>query len=165
MQTPSVLSRDSLEIYLNDHLLGATAGVELARRTASENRGTGFAEDLELLAREIDEDRAELIETIERLGCRVDRMKIGMGWTVEKLGRLKPNGQIGGYSPLGRLLELEGLTAGIHAKHALWAALRAIADDADALDEHRLDALAERAELQLATVERMQRTAAQLALG
>jgi hypothetical protein len=162
MKTPTVLSRDTLEIYLNDHLLGATAGVELARRCAGQNEGNEFAEQLGLLADEIDEDRCELVRLIETLGYRVDRIKVAAGWSAEKLGRLKPNGQVTGYSPLGRLLELEALTAGIHAKHALWSALREVSSG---LDEARLDALAERAEVQLAAVERLQQMAARLALG
>jgi hypothetical protein len=164
MQTPTVLSRDSLELYLNDHLLGATAGVELVRRTACENEGNEFAEELGLLAAEIDEDRAELVALIERLGCRIDRLKVAVGWSAEKLARLKPNGQLTGYSPLARLLELEGLIAGIHAKHALWSALREIAPETESLDEARLGALATRADLQLAAVERLQHAAARLAL-
>ena len=46
-----------------------------------------------------------------------------MGWTGEKLGRLKLNGQLLGYSPLSRLIELEGLMLGIAGKLAMWIAL------------------------------------------
>ena len=41
-------------------------------------------------------------------------------WTAEKFGRLKPNGQLTGYSPLSRLVELEGLKLGITGKLGLW---------------------------------------------
>jgi hypothetical protein len=91
----------------------------------------------------------------------VDRVKIAVGWTAEKVGRLKPNGQLRGYSPLGRLLELETLLGGINAKHALWRAL----EQADAVDEARLARLARRAQRQAAVVRRLHGEAAALALG
>jgi hypothetical protein len=160
MKTPTVLSRDALEIYLNDHLLGATAGVELARRSAGENEGNEFGEPLGLLADEIDEDRSALVAFIEELGYRVDRIKVAAGWSAEKLGRLKPNGQVTGYSPLGRLLELEGLLAGIHGKQALWRTLLR----AELVDPARLELLLERAKRQVATVQRLHRSATDLAL-
>jgi hypothetical protein len=51
-------------------------------------------------------------------------------WLLEKVSRLKLNGQLRGYSPLSRLLELEGLEMGITGKRSLWQALgRAFADD------------------------------------
>ena len=37
-------------------------------------------------------------------------------WTAEELERLKLNGQLAGYSPLSRLVELEGLAVGIEGK-------------------------------------------------
>jgi hypothetical protein len=165
MQTPTVLSRDPLTIYLNDHLLGATAGVELARRSASANAGSEFGAPLEQLAEEIDQDRDELIATIERLGCRVDRVKVAVGWMAEKLGRLKPNGQFTGYSPLARLLELEGLIAGIYAKRALWQVLKTSATESNQLKHTPLTALIERADTQLERVHGLHHEAARLVLG
>jgi hypothetical protein len=165
MQTPTLLSRDPLEIYLNDHLLGATAGVELARRTASENAGSEFGPPLEELAAEIEEDREVLLATIARLGYRVDRVKVAVGWSAEKLGRLKPNGQITGYSPLGRVLELEGLSTGIIGKRALWSALATIAGEKEGLQPERFEALLARAEAQLKVVQGLLGSAAPLALG
>ena len=53
---------------------------------------------------------------------------------AEKLGRLKPNGQILGYSPLSRLVELETLALGITGKRSLWEALLGVADEDARLD-------------------------------
>ena len=49
-----------LDIYLNDHLAGATLGVELSRRAASENDGIELGDFLQRLHREIAEDRGVL---------------------------------------------------------------------------------------------------------
>ena len=64
--------------------------------------------------RQIEEDVDSLQEVMDRLDVKPDRVKEAMGWTAEKLGRLKLNGQLLGYSPLSRLVELEGLMLGDH---------------------------------------------------
>lgn len=161
MDKPALLSTDALSIYLNDHLAGATAGVELARRAASENEGSEFGPVLRDLSVEIQHDRDELISIITGLGHPVDRAKVALGWTAEKVGRLKPNGRLRGYSPLGRLLELEGLLAGVHAKQALWRALLRTGK----ADPQRLENLLVRAEQQAGIVEQMHHQAAELAIG
>src|SRR5918997_1442679 len=124
MRSPPLLSSDQRTIYLNDHLAGSTFGLELARRTQSANRGTEFEAPLDELVEEIAADRRELEGIIERLGAPRDQMKVGAGWLAEKVGRLKPNGRLTGYSPLGRLLELEALSGGVNAKLGLWRAPR-----------------------------------------
>ncbi|MEA2221746.1 MAG: hypothetical protein QOH83_122, partial [Solirubrobacteraceae bacterium] len=68
----------------------------------------------------------------------------------EKLARLKPNEQLTGYSPLSRVLELEGLRSGVGGKLALWDSLSQIAPHDDRLDEDEVAALVARAERQLA---------------
>ena len=115
-------------IYLNDHLAGATVGVALVRRALRENAGTEFEPLLASLADEIAEDRQTLMQTMAQLSIPCSRPKIALAWTAEKLGRLKLNGQFRGYSPLSRLLELEGLASGIEGKRALWLALGQIGD-------------------------------------
>jgi hypothetical protein len=161
MRTPTVFSREPLTIYLNDHLAGATAGVELAHRVASENEVSSFGTALERLATAIEEDRDTLLAVMAGLEIPVDHAKVAIGWTSEKIARLKPNGQLRGYSPLARLLELEGLLAGIHGKQALWRALL----HAGVLDAERAEPLGERARNQVAAVQRLHRAASALALG
>lgn len=113
-----------LAIYLNDHLAGATGGVELARRVRASNRGDdAFGKPLDRICVEIEEDRATLEQVIDRLGFSPSHVKPAGVWLVEKLGRLKLNGRLRGYSPLSRVLELEGLLIGITGKRALWKTL------------------------------------------
>lgn len=114
----------SLAIYLNDHLAGATGGVELARRVSASNRGHDtFGQPLDRICVEIEEDRATLEQAIDRLGFSQSRVKPAGAWVAEKVGRLKLNGRLRGYSPLSRVLELEGLLIGITGKMALWETL------------------------------------------
>jgi hypothetical protein len=114
-----------LEIYLNDHLAGATGGVELARRLRASNEGDPtYGAPLRRVCEEIEADRATLEGVIERLGYSPSRVKPAGAWIAEKLGRLKLNGQLRGYSPLSRLIELEGLLIGITGKISLWQVLK-----------------------------------------
>jgi hypothetical protein len=113
-----------LAIYLNDHLGGATGGVELARRLRTSNRGDDtFGPPSDRICSEIEEDRAALEQVIKGFGFSPSTVKPAGAWVAEKLGRLKLNGRSRGYSPLSRLLELEGLWMGITGKIALWKTL------------------------------------------
>jgi hypothetical protein len=135
-----------LATYLNDHLAGATAGVELARRARGQNEGTPLGRFLDGLAGEIEEDRETLKAIMARLEVGTDRVKLAAGWMGEKFGRLKPNNRLFGYSPLSRLIELEGLALGVEGKRGLWQVLRNLNDSR--LSEFDFDALLERARRQ-----------------
>jgi hypothetical protein len=153
------MSGNYLAIYLNDHLAGATGGVELARRIRKSNAGEeAFAAPLSNLCREIEEDRETLESVMDGLGTSRDRVKPLGAWAGEKVARLKPNGQLRGYSPLSRVLELEGLAMGITGKKGLWEALR----DREVAAPPGIDfeRLALRAEEQRAAVEELHRLAA-----
>jgi hypothetical protein len=120
------VDRKLLSIYLNDHLVASTAGVELARRCAGSNRGTELGEFLEQLTTELEADRAALREVMEELDVGVDRLKQAAGWSGEKAGRLKLNGRWFSYSPLSRVSELEGLALILRMSWAVWRALESV---------------------------------------
>jgi hypothetical protein len=151
-----------LAIYLNDHLAGATGGLELAKRAAGSNRGTELGEFLERLRDEVEQDRASLVEAMRRLEIGRDRAKIAAGWAAEKAGRLKLNGRLIGYSPLSRVVELEALTLAVAGKLACWRALDALGDAR--LRDIGLPALIERGERQREELERFRLDAAREAL-
>ena len=129
-----MLDRKLLGIYLNDHLAGSTVGLELARRARDSNKGNEYGDVLERVAKEIEEDREALQRLMKDLGVRRDHPKVAVAWVGEKFGRLKPNGQLIGYSPLSRLVELEGSRLGITGKLSLWEALAEVADEEPRLD-------------------------------
>jgi hypothetical protein len=150
-----------LAIYLNDHLAGATVGVQLARRTSASNRDEPeFGPALKRVQTEIEADRETLEAVMEACEVGRDRLKPAGAWVAEKLGRLKLNGQLRGYSPLSRVLELEGLVVGITGKLRLWRLLGERRDTG--LGEFDFTALAARAERQRGTVEELQSAAARL---
>jgi hypothetical protein len=120
---PGVTDMKLLGTYLNDHLAGATVGVELSRRAASNNQGSDLGAFLERLAGEIEEDRETLHQVMVALDVGKDRLKVAAGWVGEKAGRLKPNNRLFSYSPLSRLVELEGLALGVEGKRSMWQVL------------------------------------------
>lgn len=152
-----------LAIYLNDHLAGATAGRELARRAASANHGSRYGGFLTGLADSIEQDRRSLLELMQTLEVRPDRLKVIGGWGAEKLGRLKLNGRLLGYSPLSRVVELEALMLAVNGKLALWRSLREL--ELAQLDPGMLRALEERAQAQLDSLEEHRLKAVAEALG
>ncbi|MEU6156452.1 SRPBCC family protein [Actinosynnema sp. NPDC047251] len=141
-----------LGVYLNDHLAGASANVELARRVARTHPG------LRGLAREVAEDRTALLRIMKERGVPVSRHKVAAGRLGELVGRLKLNGSLVTRSPLSDLVELEAMRLGIEAKAALWRALRTLPDT------DTYDRLLERAESQARRVEALRLDAAAGAL-
>lgn len=150
---------DPLAIYLNDHLGGSVGGVETARRTRDSNQGNEFGEPLATLCAEIEADRESLEAVMAELGVARSPYKPALGWLGEKLGRLKPNGRLRGYTPLGRVVELELLVVGITGKMRLWRLLGELLGDGTSFD---FAALAARAEDQRSRAEDLQVRAVRL---
>src|SRR3954447_11444501 len=145
-----LIGSDLLGIYLNDHLVGATAGLDLARRAHGSNPGTPLGDFLAGLVVEIEEDKEALEGIMGRLDVGKDRLKLVAGWSAEKAGRLKLNGRITSYSPLSRVVELEALLLGVTGKRAGWEALLEVAPAEPRLDEEALRGLLPRGPAQLA---------------
>jgi hypothetical protein len=134
-------SRQSmLGIYLNDHLAGATAGSELARRMTRSHRGQEEGGPLRRLAAEIRQDRSALLDIMASLGVTVRAYKVGAAWIGEK--------------------ELELLRLGVEGKAAGWRTLRTQADADARLDAGRLDELISRAKSQVDELEELRVRAA-----
>ncbi|MFF3735118.1 hypothetical protein ACFYXM_33775 [Streptomyces sp. NPDC002476] len=97
-----------LGIYLNDHLMGTTTGVERVCHLVRSVRGSALAGVLGPVA-EIVQDRTSLLGIMRDLRIPVRRYKACAGWTAEKVARLKSNGRLARRSPLSTFLELEML--------------------------------------------------------
>jgi hypothetical protein len=142
-----------LGIYLRDQLALGIAWRELARRAAGNNKGTDAGAALARVAAGIAEDVATFRNVMGRLGVRPDPVKNAAVTVAERVGRLKPNGRLVGYSPLSRFEELEFLIMGIEGKKQLWATLRDLAGLGAQLPDIDFDELIERAAAQRAELE------------
>ncbi|MFN2388461.1 MAG: hypothetical protein ABR575_02465 [Actinomycetota bacterium] len=149
-----------LHIYLNDHLSGSMAGIEIAKRAAGSNEGTPLGDFLTRLEEGIDEDRSTLERIMDAVGARRQKLKEAAAWLGEKVGRLKLNGQLVGYSDLSRLVELEALALGVEGKMALWRSLRQLAETDQRLDRSQLDELIVRCQSQRDEIERFRLSSA-----
>lgn len=154
-------AQDPLGIYLNDHLAGATAGLELARRVAGTGQVPAPPADLGQFAQEVAEDRDTLLRIMGTLGIPVRSYKVWTAWAGEKASRLKPNGHLTTRSPLSNLEELEILRLGVEGKAAGWRTLRELADRDSRLDAGQLDELISRARRQAGFLEESRIRAAQ----
>jgi len=99
---------------------------------------------------EISADRDSLRTIMDSLDVSEDPLKAALGHASEVVGRLKSNGMFTQYSPSSRVIELEGLLAGIDAKRNLWHSLRHGAATRPTLDVAALDDLIDRATSQRA---------------
>ena len=158
--TLSTQDQALLGIYLNDHLAGAVAGSNLARRLAASEREWTKADVLDRLAIELAEDRAALQDVMAAMDVSVRVSKTWAAWTAERMGRLKLNGRVFRRSPLSRVLELEAMRLGVEGKAAGWRTLRAGAAADPRLDADRLDALIDKARGQIDTLEQLRIEAA-----
>lgn len=122
--TGTIGPEEALAIYLQDHHAGAQAGVALARRAASNQRGGSSGAELGRLAREIEEDERVLRRVMGQLDVQPSLVKSVGAKLVERAGRLKLNGQVLRPSPLSPVVELEGLLAGVKSKQHLWQLLK-----------------------------------------
>jgi hypothetical protein len=149
----SARPRELMGIYLNDHLAGAVAGSNLARRCLRNNTGTRYAEPLRKVAQAIAEDRTTLERLMTAMGVSRNPAKQLTALAAERVARLKPNGRLTSYSPLSRIVEFDGLSSGINGKRALWLALLHVADHYPAVDHDEMKRLIARADEQLETVQ------------
>lgn len=145
------MSDEFLITYLNDHLAGAEAGVQLAKDCLAHNPTGPLAAFLPELVAEIEEDRDVLKHLYDRLHRGENTLKRMMTWLLSKASRLKLENVLLQYSDLTRLEELEGLLLGVRGKRALWESLEAAADERFSDIDFRQ--LQQRAEHQLARLE------------
>ena len=67
----------AMDVYLNDHLAGATLGSALAEQLREKNEGTQLGSAMSSLAPLIEEDRKTLIDLMDRMGTSKNPVKQG----------------------------------------------------------------------------------------
>jgi hypothetical protein len=122
------MSSDSLSTYLNDHLAGSVAALELLDYLAELQRDTEREQLFRSLRREVEEDQKVLQQLLDKLGARASRMRRAAAWLTEKIGEAKLKLDDPGDGELRMLEALETVSLGILGKLALWRALAATAD-------------------------------------
>lgn len=156
---------DLLAIYVEDHLALSLGGIRLARRALAENRGTPYAEFLDRLLPELEDDRAVLEDVARALGGARSVLKEVAVVAGEYVGRLKLNGKLFSYSDLSRVWELEGLMAGSESRRGLLKVLARARKKDPRLQGFDFEALEERAKGHREELEHWRLRAADIAFG
>jgi hypothetical protein len=158
------MANDYLATYLNDHLAGAVAALDLLAYLQAANAGTPVGTFLTELRADVTRDRDELEALMGRLQVSVSRTRQATAWVAQKIAELKLRLDDPAGGPLRLLEGLDALAVGIEGKLALWEALAVAADDAPALQVADYEALAGRAEEQRCRLETVRLQAARTAL-
>ena len=137
-----------INVYLNDHLAGATFGADLARQLEARTEGTAFQPEMSQLAGEIEADLDTLSDLMERLGATRNPGKQVAAWVAEKASRLKLTGVSSGNDEIGTFFSIEALSLGVEGKAALWTTLRELRGQYPELASADLDDLLQRAQRQ-----------------
>lgn len=151
---PDDIDRDLLQLYLNDHLTGATAGRSRAQRMVKEYVDLPIHPQLVTIAADLDREHRRLSRLISELGLSHHPLRLIAGKVVEQVGRLKLNERLLTRSPMTPLLEVELLRGAVNAKVGLWEEL-AVLSPRLGLDATEWEQLAERAKEQSAIIEQM----------
>ncbi len=153
-----------MDVYLNDHLAGAMLGSSLAEQIRQRHQGAPLSELMTWIAREIEEDREQLVDLMERMNVSRNPVKQATGWLTEKATRLKFSGLVSAEPDQSAFMAIETLTLGVEGKASMWKALRAVQSQYPALGSTNLEELLARAEKQHDALERERLAAGALAL-
>lgn len=128
---PPVVVRDAdaltlLTVYLQDHHAGSVGGIQLAKRCARSNPDEPLGGFLRGLIEGLVVSQDHLAKVMAHHGIAPSPVKSPLAFVAERVGRVKLNGQLVGYSPLSRLEELEALSASVEMQHNLWRTLEAL---------------------------------------
>jgi hypothetical protein len=153
-----------LTTYLNDHLAGSVAALELLDHLVALHQGTEREKLFTALRGEVEEDQRVLQQLLEQAGGKESRMRKAAAWLTEKIGEAKLKLDDPGNSELRRLEALEALGLGIQGKLALWRGLAATSDRVPQLRTLDYERLQRRATQQHDRVEALRLQAARAAL-
>jgi hypothetical protein len=114
---------NELTDYLNDHLAGSVAALELLDRLVAASEGKPLERFFADLRADIHQDQEQLSELIAKLGVTESAIRKAGAWFAEKLSR--PKIDLDDHADVGFFLALEALVLGITGKRSLWRALQA----------------------------------------
>ena len=114
----------ALDVYLNDHLGGATLGSDLAVQIRKRSEGTPLGAIMDQVAPQIEEDRQTLIDLMEVLDVAKNPAKQASAWLAEKASRVKFGGAASGEPDFSLFMAVETMSLGVRGKLKLWEAMK-----------------------------------------
>jgi uncharacterized protein YukE len=142
--------REHLHTYLNDHLAGSVAAIELLEKVIEHHSEDRFGKIFSDWRNDIQADQETLRNLMRKLGAEESAIRKAGAWVAEKFSRIK----IGDPDDSAGLLQaLEALALGITGKRLLWRSLRAITSNFVPLQGTDFGKLEKRAQDQFEQVE------------
>jgi len=139
-----------LDTYLNDHLAGATAGVNLAKMAAEEHQTDELGAFFSEISSDIQTDFGTLEHLMDQVGVEKSASKTAMAEIGSKMARPK---FVGDDKELGGFITLETLSIGVEGKLCMWKALQRVPDADPAFTDLDFDELIARAVSQRERIE------------
>jgi hypothetical protein len=158
------MSTKVLRIYLNDHLAGSVAALELLDHLTDLHSDPARKQFFVGLRAEIEEDQKVLQRMLAQVGGEESPVRKAAAWLTEKLGRAKLKLEDSGDGELRVFEALETLALGIQGKLTLWQALEAAADRIPQFQGMDFPRLKQRAQQQHQRVEDQRLQSARTAL-
>jgi hypothetical protein len=157
------MSSSSLITYLNDHLAGSVAALQLVDHLL-EQQPLGADPQLRAIRGEIQEDQKVLQGILKSVGGKESPVRKAAAWLTEQVGQAKLRLDDSGSGNLRVLEALEALSLGIQGKASLWRALATVKDIRPGLDRADFRRLERRAQHQFDRVDALRLRAARAAL-
>jgi hypothetical protein len=146
------MAQQPIHVYLNDHLAGATAGLELVKQAAERHDGD-LGEFFAQLADEIAGDHNTLTSLMDQMGAHASGAKEVLAKAGSVVSETKFSGESMDDPEFGTFLTLETLSIGVEGKLCMWKALKVVEDEYPELKSVDIDTLAERAQSQRDRIE------------
>lgn len=122
------LDRSQLSTYLNDHLAGSVAALELIEHIAKNSPDTTLAAFLAELHVQVSADQDVLRDLLHTFEEKESAVRKAGAWVAEKMARVKLGLKGDDDSGTGLLEGLDALALGITGKQMLWRSLAAAAE-------------------------------------
>jgi hypothetical protein len=156
---------DHLATYLNDHLAGAAAGLEMIGHLIDHTKSDETRARLIAVRDGIMEEHRTLRSLMQDLAVGESSTRRLAGWLSEKMTEIKLAVDDQGDGEFHEFEALELLSLGIAGKSCLWTALTAVAEDSPAIRKIDPSVLAQRSDEQRAVVQQLRVEAAVRAFG
>ena len=150
--------------YLNDHLAGAVAALELLEDLESTYAGTTKTVEFAGFRGDIEADRNELKALMDRLQVTESGTRKATAWLSSKFAEIKLRLDDRITGPLRLLESVEAVALGIEGKLALWRGLSAAAETTPELRAVDYERLLQRASEQRRRIEAIRLEAAKSVL-
>lgn len=143
----------NLKIYLNDHLAASVAGIQMAKHCLKNSQDPVLSKFLSDFLKQVTEEQNLLKKIIIYLEDTQTPLKRMAAWIFEKMAHLKLN-YFQSNAEVSRLLELEGLLAGVHAKLDMWRVVERLSISSPQFPNYPYESLIERVKKQLRSLEK-----------